>query len=515
MIERNKSTKFKPSLESLPANMSVKVLDNELVITHRQYSGVRQIIIPSAVIFSFLLCGLLPLFVSKLNTEGILCINLLNCFWVGIGYLLLRGVVNTMVVQVTSERLMMKNGPLPPIQNMRINTQHIKQLYVKQRKGKTISYEVCLVTKQGRHEKIVPILETAEQALYLEQEIERFLSIKDIPMPGEYQSLITYDFKDWHKFAQANDLYYTASKSWGGKVSGIYQRYSIELSTVPQTDVTVHTRFTITRTKRAGREKNTKQLSLNDVIDLFEVTLQSKNTLTGTFKALDMGEKITYEQDEIIRYEDHLQFIFEILYQLIAVYPQLTLLGSEIIPILQPIANNRKHPAQIMAIQLIQEIVAITKPMYQTRSVSLLCSRCYCHFVTHKIELSGLKNLSYYGCRKCHQSKNLLIFDKVIAMLDSQVNSEVVQQGRIVIVNWLIFKNLFDFDSVEIIKTTDEDAERFAVQVGNDTNPMRKQRYKQMRCKVSTACGLSENTMRILQRAFGSVEMTEAVGPQR
>lgn len=51
--------------------------------------------------------------------------------------------------------------------------------------------------------------------------------------------------------------------------------------------------------------------------------------------------------------------------------------------------------------------------------------------------------------------------------------------------------------------------ERFAVQVGNDTDPVRRPTYAQMRCLVSPECGLSENTMRILQRTFGRVEMTQ------
>jgi hypothetical protein len=72
-------------------------------------------------------------------------------------------------------------------------------------------------------------------------------------------------------------------------------------------------------------------------------------------------------------------------------------------------------------------------------------------------------------------------------------------------VNWLTHRKLFDFDEVEIAQTTDEDVERFAVQVGNDTDPKRKPRYQKMRCVVSSECQLSENTMRILERMFGTV----------
>ena len=72
--------------------------------------------------------------------------------------------------------------------------------------------------------------------------------------------------------------------------------------------------------------------------------------------------------------------------------------------------------------------------------------------------------------------------------------------------NWLKYKTLFDFDMVEIINATDEDVERFVVQVGNDTDQTRKKRYKNMDCIVGLNCNLSENTIRILQRTFGQVK---------
>jgi len=65
---------------------------------------------------------------------------------------------------------------------------------------------------------------------------------------------------------------------------------------------------------------------------------------------------------------------------------------------------------------------------------------------------------------------------------------------------------LFDFDRVEIIRATDEDVERFAMQVGNDTDPLRKPRYAQMRCSLAPNCHLTENTLRILESLFGRVD---------
>ena len=85
------------------------------------------------------------------------------------------------------------------------------------------------------------------------------------------------------------------------------------------------------------------------------------------------------------------------------------------------------------------------------------------------------------------------------------MGQELVQQNSVLRVNWLSRRALFDFDEVEIIQATDEEVERFAVQVGNDTDPLRRSRYKWMRCVVRPPCRLSENTLRILGSIFAEV----------
>ena len=60
-----------------------------------------------------------------------------------------------------------------------------------------------------------------------------------------------------------------------------------------------------------------------------------------------------------------------------------------------------------------------------------------------------------------------------------------------------------------IVQASDEDVERFAVQIGNDTDGIRKPIYKDIRCTISPGCKLSENTLRILRRMIGQVEIKE------
>ena len=66
----------------------------------------------------------------------------------------------------------------------------MKQLYGKEkisrsRNSTSVSYELRAVTKSGRNIKLVGGLESQEQAIFIEQKIEKYLRIEDIPIPGE------------------------------------------------------------------------------------------------------------------------------------------------------------------------------------------------------------------------------------------------------------------------------------------------------------------------------------------
>jgi hypothetical protein len=89
------------------------------------------------------------------------------------------------------------------------------------------------------------------------------------------------------------------------------------------------------------------------------------------------------------------------------------------------------------------------------------------------------------------------------------MSGEPVEKDGVVVVNWLVRRVLFDFSGVYINQASDEEVERFAVQIGNDTDEWRRPRYSEMTCHIGPSCVLSENTLRILQRTFGQVITTE------
>ena len=290
--------RFKPSMRSLPAKMSVKVVDDELIIAHHSRDVLR---IGLLGITSFLL--IFGLFFSELPTPMFL-FNPLTWFVIGLGYYALSGVVNKTVVHVNPDRVIVKSGPLPPWQNRRIDVRQITQLYVKQHiqrsnKGSTTTYKVYLTDRAERQEELVSGLEKPEQALFLEQEIERFLGIEDQAMPTEHASALTYDFSGWGIFAETNGLHYTPAKLLEGyRVYGNYRGYKIELMAVQlRLNPTAETLLSFTVPEGVAREQESKDhLSSSHVTKLFTEFFPPHATWIGKFKSEDQGAQFIYEQ---------------------------------------------------------------------------------------------------------------------------------------------------------------------------------------------------------------------------
>jgi hypothetical protein len=102
-------------------------------------------------------------------------------------YLLAANWFNHTRIVISKGRLIVRHGPLPWFGNHDLRTLSLKQLYVKRhirrREGQNmITYDVWVTTRAGRHFVLVGGLQTSEQALYIEQEIEIFLGIADKPV---------------------------------------------------------------------------------------------------------------------------------------------------------------------------------------------------------------------------------------------------------------------------------------------------------------------------------------------
>ncbi len=192
-----------------------------------------------------------------------------------------------------------------------------------------------------------------------------------------------------------------------------------------------------------------------------------------------------------------------------AAHQNIVTLGSEALPHLLALASKEPNPLRRVALWLARSIDYETTTRLARQD--MLCPQCLTGCDSHIVKHFNL-SATYYGCRTCRQSRKILHCPQgIVAELNTGWTEAQSYQDGLLRINWLAQRSLFDFNRVEIIQATDEDVERFAVQVGNDTDPIRDARYPQMRCLIAPQCRLSENTLRILQSTFGQVERKEEV----
>jgi hypothetical protein len=274
------------------------------------------------------------------------------------------------------------------------------------------------------------------------------------------------------------------------------------------------TRITIaaTRSKNSRIPKN--KTPLRNPLSQEEVTQMLTSTvlsypLRGELAAKSYGYEICYEQYGVEDNTRYLQFLLELMCDLAENYIRILTWGGEAVPALQQLASNNNHALHKIAPHLLRDIASETTQRLRFQAGFLYCPRCLTHYEERKIKLSWWQTITYLGCRACGQSREVLSGEQLVAMLDGDIGLKTYKRNGNLHVNWLEHRQMFDFDKIEIRHATDEDVERFAVQVGNDTDPVRKPRYKKMRCVVSPECELSKNTMRILEQMFGEVAVMD------
>ncbi len=108
---------------------------------------------------------------------------------IGLVYATVAGFVNQTVIRVGQGTLTVHHGPLPWFGNKSVPSHAIQQLYCKEhvqrsRESDSVTYSVEMILDNGR-ETLVKGLDKCEQAIFIEQTLERFLKIEDKPVPGE------------------------------------------------------------------------------------------------------------------------------------------------------------------------------------------------------------------------------------------------------------------------------------------------------------------------------------------
>jgi hypothetical protein len=109
---------------------------------------------------------------------------------VGLTYFVIASFVNRTRVRVDRGELSIHHGPIPFPGNKILSTANLTQFYCTEtvsnrRRGYSVSYDLNAVQADGTKVKLLTGLTELEQALYLEQRLEKFLGIENERVPGE------------------------------------------------------------------------------------------------------------------------------------------------------------------------------------------------------------------------------------------------------------------------------------------------------------------------------------------
>jgi len=109
-------------------------------------------------------------------------------------YAFIYGAANTTKIIVTTPTIFVKNTT-SVWKNKKFDTSNLDQIYCKKSVnyssrhfwGGLYRYDIRAITKNGQDVEIVAGLHNALEALFIEQEIEEYLGIKDIPVAGGFK----------------------------------------------------------------------------------------------------------------------------------------------------------------------------------------------------------------------------------------------------------------------------------------------------------------------------------------
>jgi hypothetical protein len=179
--------KTKPSVDMphLPAPEGIQ-MTNDLQSLHISCSQFKPIVWPALAFGCFFLAGGIFLYTSGAPAFVYLTSLLMGLLLV---YSSLAGIFNKLTIQVTREQLKVIIGPLPFEKNHILRSAEVAQLYthtlaLPTRYRDIGGYTLEAILLDGR---LVPLLSdpSYEKVHYLELQIESWLGIPDVVVPGE------------------------------------------------------------------------------------------------------------------------------------------------------------------------------------------------------------------------------------------------------------------------------------------------------------------------------------------
>jgi len=110
---------------------------------------------------------------------------------IGVGYSAIAFLLNTSYIYTDKSRMEIRHRPIPWRGNKVLEASQLGQLYVKEtihrnKNSTSKSYDVRAKTYSGGDIKILSGLQNSQQAIFIEQQLEKYLDIENMRVRGEY-----------------------------------------------------------------------------------------------------------------------------------------------------------------------------------------------------------------------------------------------------------------------------------------------------------------------------------------
>ncbi|WAC20649.1 hypothetical protein OVA24_04550 [Luteolibacter sp. SL250] len=176
---------------ALPRGMKIEERMDGLTITRRWLDATAWFLLIFAVFWN----GFMIVWSVISLSQGIWAMSLFGLLHTGVGlfliYLVLAMFLNSTTVKVTYDAVETRSGPLPWKGNKTIPKHEVEQFYCTEKvqrtkNGSSVTYDVHAVLKGNRREKLAQGIRHHDQALFIEQQLERHLGLQDVPVAGEH-----------------------------------------------------------------------------------------------------------------------------------------------------------------------------------------------------------------------------------------------------------------------------------------------------------------------------------------
>ncbi|MCB9078315.1 MAG: hypothetical protein H6631_12020 [Anaerolineaceae bacterium] len=419
---------------------------------------------------------------------------------------LAAALIDRQVIEITPTQVTSHLRPLPSLLfRYRLNRADIEWLSVRRNKPSfwSSTYSLLARTRDGSETELFSA-NNAEEVLYLAYEIERLLDLPPVPADESLSDLFAHrltGFEGWQALVNRHEGLGLINRGTELAIGGSYGRCTVELTVTPEDEWSDTQRMTL-RVTPSPDAAPPEPLTEAQLLD--RLRLPESLTLTGSIDP--DGDGLRYRPQAPITDLDALHTHLDLFCGLIAARPLFLAGGTPLIELLQePVLNRWDHPFHALISRWLTDIATETVARWGAAEQRLLCGDCFTTITRHTLQLQA--RVEYYACREYRHSRAAIpVAGQVIAVLDESLPDRYRLDGPHLRVNWLQVGHLFDFDAVEIIRANDEQAERFAVQVGNNTDPTRQDEYARMTCHIDPEAPLSDNTRRVLRRLFGVVE---------